>query len=126
MPMTEAAFLAAGHVVMQPPNGGESFAQRICSQLGLEIRVDGSTYSFASLPLLIRGTTRIALVQRTLALSMLNLGGIAIVEPPLPFPPLEQSLQWHSYRTRDPGLAWVRAQIHEGAAMFKGELERFD
>lgn len=126
MPMTEAAFLAAGHVVMQPPNGGESFAQRICSQLGLEIRVDASTYSFASLPLLIRGTTRIALVQRTLALSMRSLGGIAIVEPPLPFSPLEQSLQWHSYRTRDPALAWVRAQIHQGAAMFRRGLKEFD
>jgi DNA-binding transcriptional LysR family regulator len=122
IPMTEDALLTAGHVVMQPPNGGESFAQRVCGQFGLEIRVEASTYSFASLPFLIRGTTRIALVQRTLALSMLQLGGIAIVEPPLPFPPLQQSLQWHSYRTRDPGLAWVRAQIHEGVAMFRATL----
>ncbi|WP_137132709.1 LysR substrate-binding domain-containing protein [Rhizobium sp. FY34] len=123
MPMTEAALLAAGHVVMQPPNGGESFAQRICGQFGLAIRVEASTFSFASLPLLIRGTTRIALVQRSLVQSMLGLGGIAIIAPPFPFPPLQQSLQWHSYRTRDPGLAWVRAQILEAATMFRASLD---
>jgi DNA-binding transcriptional LysR family regulator len=121
-PLTEAALMAAGHVVMQPPNGGESFAQRVCDQLGLEIRVEASSYSFTSLPLLIRGTTRIALMQRSLALSMLGLGGIAILEPPIPFPPLKQTLQWHSYRTRDPGLAWVRSQIHEAARLFQDSL----
>ncbi len=54
---------------------------------------------------------------------MLVLGRIAIAEPPVPFPRLQQSLQWHSHRTRDPGLAWVRAQIQEAAALFRAFLE---
>ena len=43
-------------------------------------------------------------------------------QPPLPFPGLQQSLQWHSYRTRNPGLAWVSMQIHEAVTQFRKSL----
>ena len=109
--LTEKEFLSAGHVVMQPPNGGESFAQRICDELGLPIRVEVSSYSFSSLSLLVRRSSRIALVQQSLAQSMLGLGGARIMEPPVAMPALEQSMQWHSYRTRDPALTWIREQL---------------
>lgn len=111
-------FVSAGHVVMMPPNGGESVAQKACRELGLELRVEVTTFSFASLPVLVRGTNRIALIQRSLAERMAKLGGLTIVEPPLALPPLEQSVQWHSYRTRDPALMWLRSQLAEAA----GEL----
>ncbi|MCF1445766.1 LysR substrate-binding domain-containing protein [Agrobacterium vitis] len=120
-PMTEKDFLEAGHVVMQPPNGGETFAQRACDKLGLKIKVEASTFSFSSLPFLIRGSKRIAMVQRSLAECMLNLGGIRIMDPPFPLPPLLQCLQWHSYRTRDPALVWFRSQMHEAAARVRQE-----
>ncbi|MCD2172371.1 LysR substrate-binding domain-containing protein [Rhizobium sp. C4] len=109
--LTEQEFLSAGHIVMQPPNGGESFAQRICDQLGLNIRVEVSTYSFTSLALFVRNSRRIALVQRSLAKSMVDLGGVRIVQPPVAMPSLVQSMQWHSYRTRDPALTWIREQV---------------
>jgi LysR family transcriptional regulator, nod-box dependent transcriptional activator len=111
--MTELEFRAAGHAIMQPPNGGESFAQRVCEQAGIKIRVEVSTYSFTSLPFLIRGSNRIALVQRSLAEAFLGLGGVAIAELPFSLPTLQQSIQWHSYRTRDPALVWLRGQLHE-------------
>ncbi len=38
---------------------------------------------------------------------MLFLGRIAIAEPPVPFPRLQQTLQWHGYRTQEPGLSQV-------------------
>lgn len=114
--LTEQEFLSAGHIAMQPPNGGDSFAQRICDQLGLNIRIEVTTYSFTSLPLLVRQSRRIALVQRSLADSMLPLGGLRIAEPPVTMPALEQSMQWHSYRTRDPALSWIREQIRQASA----------
>ncbi|WP_085026388.1 LysR family transcriptional regulator [Ensifer aridi] len=113
--LSEADFVAAGHVVMTPPSGGESVAQRACRELGLELRVEVSTFSFASLPVLVQGTNRIALVQRGLAERMVKLGGLAIVASPVAIPPLEQSVQWHSFRTRDPALMWLRAQLAEAA-----------
>lgn len=109
--LTQQEFLSAGHVVMQPPNGGESFAQRICDQLGLDVRVEVSTYAFTSLAFLVRNSSRIALVQRSLAESLLGLGGVRIVEPPVVMPAMEQSMQWHGHRTHDPALAWIREQV---------------
>jgi LysR family nod box-dependent transcriptional activator len=111
--MSEADFLSAGHIVMQPPNGGESFAQRAFNGLGIKLRIEVTTFFFASLPLLVRGSRRIGLVQRSLAQVLSKLGGVRIVEPPFPLPALQQSLQWHSYRTRDPALSWIREQLHE-------------
>jgi len=118
--LTEQEFLSAGHIVMQPPNGGESFALRICDQLGLRIRVEVASYSFGSLPLLVRHSARIALVQQSLVKTMLDLGGVRIMEPPVVMPALEQSMQWHSYRTRDPALTWIREQVRAAANLVHG------
>lgn len=116
--LSEHEFLSSGHVLMQPPNGGESIAQRVCREMGLNIRIEVTTYSFASLPMLVQGTDRIALAHRSLADRMSRLGGIRIVEPPLQFPPVQQMAQWHSYRNRDPALIWLRKQLVAAA----GEL----
>lgn len=113
--LTMHDFVSAGHVVMQPPNGGESVAQKACRDLGIELRIDVTTFSFASLPALVKGTNRIALVQRSLAKLMTAAGGLAIAKPPLALPPLEQAVQWHSYRTRDPALIWIRSQLKHAA-----------
>lgn len=115
--LTKQEFLSAGHIVMQPPNGGESFAQRICDELGLRIRVEVASYSFSSLPLLVQQSNRIALIQRSLAQRMMDLGGVRIVEPPVALPKLEQAMQWHSYRTRDPALTWIRDQVRAAAKL---------
>ena len=32
---------------------------------------------------------------------------------PLAMPLMSQSMQWHKYRTRDPGIAWLRGLFHE-------------
>ncbi|HWU65113.1 MAG TPA: LysR substrate-binding domain-containing protein [Ensifer sp.] len=119
--LTKQEFLSAGQVVMRPPNGGESFAQRVCEQLGLNIRIEVETYSFSSLPLLVRGSDRITLIQRSLADTLLKLGGLRLIELPVAFPALQQSVQWHSYRTRDPALTWIRSQIREAASIMLGE-----
>jgi DNA-binding transcriptional LysR family regulator len=113
--LTTEDFLAAGFIVMQPPNGGESFAQRAFDSVGLKLRVEISSYSFSSLPMLIQGGNRIALIQRKLANIFAGLGGITIIETPITLPKLQQSLQWHSYRTRDPALSWIRSLIHEAS-----------
>lgn len=118
-PISREDFLGTGHVIMQPPNGGESFALRACKEVGIEIRVEVTSYSFSSLSLLVQGTPRIALIQRSLAECMVKLGGVVIKEPPFALPALAQSVQWHSYRTRDPALVWLRAQLLEAAAEFR-------
>ncbi|MDQ0455692.1 LysR substrate-binding domain-containing protein [Rhizobium paknamense] len=111
--LAPADFSEAGHIVMRPPNGGESFAEVACRQAGLTLKVEVTSYSFFSLALLVEGTRRIAVIQRSLADRMIKLGNLRIMEPPVDLAHLEQSLQWHSYRTRDPALVWLRNQFHE-------------
>ena len=113
--MREEDFLAAGHIVMMPPSGGESYAYRACREAGIDFRIEVSTFSFSSIPALVEGTPRIALLQRSLAERMARLGGVALIRSPIDIPPLEQSVQWHDYRTRDPALLWLRAQLHAAA-----------
>jgi LysR family nod box-dependent transcriptional activator len=113
--MSRADFLAAGHVVMMPPSGGESYAYRACRELGIDVRIEVSTFSFSSIPALVEGTPRVALLQRSLAARMCRLGGVALIGSPIEIAPLEQSVQWHDYRRRDPALLWLREQLH-GAA----------
>jgi DNA-binding transcriptional LysR family regulator len=114
-PLTVDVLARAGHVAMQPPAGGESFAARIFREAGLSMRVEVSTFSFASMPDLVRGTDRIALLQRRLAEKMAAAGGFVIAELPLELPPLEQCVQWHSYRSRDPALTWLLEQLRAAA-----------
>jgi DNA-binding transcriptional LysR family regulator len=115
-PLTVDVLAGAGHVAMQPPNGGESYAARICRDAGLPLRIEVSTFSFASMPDLVRGTNRIALLQRRLADRMAAAGGFVVLEPPLQLPPLEQCVQWHSYRSRDPALTWLLDRLKAAAA----------
>ncbi|MDH6269738.1 LysR family nod box-dependent transcriptional activator [Rhizobium sp. SG_E_25_P2] len=122
--ITREQFESAGHVVMRPPNGGESFAERACREVGLAIRVEVATFAFSTLSVLVRGSNRLALVQKTLAIEMIKTGGLAIIDPPLDLPLLEQSAQWHSYRSRDPALTWVREKLKTAAAELAGRSSR--
>jgi len=74
---------------------------------------DVTTYSFAALPALVVGTDRVATVHERL---LKHFGaGLPLVQHPLPMPmpPMEQGLQWHKYRSKDPGLSWLRALMHQ-------------
>ncbi|MBB5876296.1 LysR family transcriptional regulator [Xanthomonas sp. 3498] len=105
-------FQSAGHVVMQPPGGIESYAVQVCREAGLHVRVEVSTFSFASIGDLVKGTDRISLTQERLAKKLIaEKGGLRIVAPPLPLPPMQQDMMWHIARTHDPALAWLREVI---------------
>ncbi len=47
----------------------------------------------------------------------MDLGGVHIAEPPVALPKLEQSMQWHSYRTRDPALTWIAIRFRAAAKL---------
>lgn len=115
--LTRAAFSEMEHAAMEPPIAGESYATRLLRQAGVTINVAVTTFSFVSLADLVRGTGRIAMVQRRLALRMVQDGGLVFVPPPLDLPPLEQRIQWHSMRAKDGALAWLRARLQAAAML---------
>lgn len=113
--MTLEAFCSLEHVAMVPVGDGESFAARQLRGAGVSVNVAVTTFSFVSMPDLVRGTNRIALVQSRLARRMVREGGLAIVPPPLEMPPLEQLVQWHGMRDTDAALLWLRQMLRQAA-----------
>ena len=113
-------YMAASHVVMQPPDGiGESFEAWFVKRYGITRRVAVTTYSFATLPALVSGTDFVATVHARLARLFVGHWPLALRTPPLPMEHMQQSVQWHKYRTQDPGLTWLRA-------LLKVAVERMD
>jgi DNA-binding transcriptional LysR family regulator len=107
--MTFDAYAAAGHVVMQPPNDARpAFESWFMQRFGVARRIDVTTFSFAAAPALVVGTERIATVHKRLARQAALGLPIVLRTLPVTMPPMEQAMQWHKYRSTDPGLIWLR------------------
>lgn len=83
-------------------------ALRQLQYLGIEPRVEATVESFQALPLFVRGTDRLGLLQRGLLASLQSLDGLIAVQPPLELAPLVNALWWHPVHRGDPAHAWMR------------------
>ncbi len=102
-------YLEAGHVVMQPPGStAESYEAWFLKRFGVSRKVAVTTYGFGPLPALVCGTGYVATVHSRLARMASSTWPIELKSPPIEIEPLQQAMQWHKYRTQDPGLAWLR------------------
>jgi LysR family nod box-dependent transcriptional activator len=111
--ITRRDFVEASHVVMQPPGGAQSLETVFFKQQGVTRRVDVTTYSFNTIPLLIVHTDRIATIHGRLARQAAAKLPLKVVELPFRLPRMKQAIQWHKYRAQDEGLIWLRALIRE-------------
>lgn len=110
-------YVAAGHVVMQPPGGlGESFEAWFVRRYGITRRVAVTTYGFVTLPVLVEGTEYVATVHSRLARLFVGRWPLVSRPPPLQMERMQQSVQWHKYRTQDPGLTWLRGLLRQAVA----------
>ncbi len=112
--LTPMRYELARHVVMVPshlPNS-QAYESYLLSQLGVTRRLAAMTYSFASVPALVVGTDHIATVHERLARLMCRAWPLAMRPLPFDVPVMPQAVQWHKYRHQDPGLVWLRQQLH--------------
>jgi len=110
--LTFERYLAAGHVEMQPTGGtGDSFEAWFVKRYGVTRRVAVTSYGFSALPAMVVGTDYVATVHLRLARVLQSAWPIELRTPPLPITSMEQGLQWHKYRTQDPGLVWLRGLL---------------
>jgi len=108
------AYARAGHVAMQPTGGtGMSFEAGSLQKMGLERRVEVSTFSFFAAPSLVVGTERIVTLHVRLARMAERFLPVKIFPLPITLPSMEQAVQWHKYVTKDPGLVWLRGLLGE-------------
>lgn len=114
--LTRKAFVTAGHVrFLSSPTAG-ALDSVLLDQLGIARRTEISTFAFSSVPHLVVGTDRIAVVHRRTAQLAARHLPIAILDIPFRMERFEQQMQWHHYRSRDPGIMWVREIFTQAAA----------
>lgn len=115
--LTFERYIQAGHAVMQPPlTDAASFEGWFMKRFGIVRRVMITTYSFVTLPGLIVGTELIATLHARLAHRMVQAWPLEIRPTPLAIEPMTQTLQWHKFKTNDPGIAWLRDVSRQAVA----------
>lgn len=108
-------FAEASHIVMQAPSGTQSLESLYLRERGITRRVEVTTYSFSTIPLLVINTDRIATVHGRLARQLEPTLPIKIFELPIRLPHMREAMQWHKYRSQDEGLIWLRGLIRDVA-----------
>ena len=105
-------YLALGHVVTRFGISHRATLDEVMLQrAGHQRRIEVVTNNFISVPYLVVGTNRIATVHLRLARQAVASLPIRIVSPPLAFPPVMETVQWHRHAESDPGHQWLRSQL---------------
>jgi DNA-binding transcriptional LysR family regulator len=101
------------------PTASTAIAQRMRMQ-GVELNVQVVTESFYTVPALVTGSGRVALIQERLAALLPRDAGVRTVACPLDLEPLVAAMWWHPMYDRDPEHVFLRDLVlraaHEAAA----------
>lgn len=108
-------YVQAGHVIMRPPNRADAFESWFLKRFGVNRRTAVTTYSFTTLAALVVGTEYIATVHARLARVMVKALPLVVRPSPITIDRMDQCVQWHRYRSLDPGLLWLRKTLNEAA-----------
>ncbi|MEP6547427.1 MAG: LysR family transcriptional regulator [Gammaproteobacteria bacterium] len=117
-PLLKEQFLQAGHVGVAIGNQHvSSFADKALEDAGLTRRIEVIAPSFTTVPILLEGTTRLAIMHERLARAMAARYAISVVQLPFEVPILREMVQYHFARAKDGGLIWLRQQLQEIVAL---------
>jgi LysR family transcriptional regulator, nod-box dependent transcriptional activator len=106
-------YLAMGHIVVRFGKHQEltTFDEWFMDRFGHERRIEVVTTAFNLVPQLLVGTSRITTMHRRLAISYQRYLPLKIMKPPFEIATLQESMQWHKSRDRDPGTLWLRSLL---------------
>jgi hypothetical protein len=83
--------------------------------MGKHRRIEVSASSFTTVPWLLIGTQRLAVMHERLARAAAQIFPIAYRPMPFTFPVMEELVQFHQTRAADEGLRWLRTQLRTAA-----------
>lgn len=116
-------YLDGQHVVMRPPGTSQdSFESWFLKRYGMTRKVAVRTYAFAPMISLVVGTDYIATMHERLARRLAAAWPVTILPTPVPMAQMEQVAQWHEFRSRDPGIVWLRDLLREAVSRMDAEL----
>jgi DNA-binding transcriptional LysR family regulator len=110
--LTLERFLAARHVAMEPPTANGAPTTSL-PRTGFDLDVAVRSPVFTPLPSLIVGTDMVATVHARLARLAARHLPLTCRPAPVALEPLRMFAQWHKYRSRDPGLVWLRGLLQD-------------
>src|SRR4051794_17497638 len=115
--MTIERYTALGHLIYSMGGSGQPVAlpDLHLARLGVPRRIELSVESFLLAPFPRRAPALAPPTPRGADPSPRRTGDIRALEAPVEFPPLVETLWWHSRATADPAHAWLRARIGEVA-----------
>lgn len=109
-------YFRLGHVMTGLAGSRKTaFEEWFLRSQSLKRRVEVTTPSFLSVPVLLIGTDRIATVHRRLAERLAKQLPLKILSTPFDIPPIRQSVQWHKANSNDPCLSWLVRKLRESA-----------
>ncbi len=106
-----AAYAALDHVVSAPNGRQGSLIDDLLEAEGLSRRVALRVPSALALPALVAGSDACATVPERLAAAFADRFDLAVIPLPIAAPTLAMNLVWHERADRDPGAAWLRAEL---------------
>lgn len=89
---------------------------------GIDPKVEVVVDSFLTMPFLVAGSRRIALVQSRLAERLGAFSGVRVMASPLEPMPLKQALWWHPMYRDDPAHLWLRGALQVASDRLDQEL----
>jgi LysR family nod box-dependent transcriptional activator len=107
-------YLSLPHAVVRFSQGRQlTFEDWFLERYGHARRIELVTSSYASLPYFVAGTRRIATIHERHALLVAEMLGLLIRPCPIDIPTIQEVIQWHSTKSGDEALAWVRNSLIE-------------
>ena len=113
--LTVEQFSSLRHATYSHAPHGYTLADRCVGTLSRQLRVQVTSESFLALPLLVRGTNLITLIQAKLGAQLKESAELRLLDPPVPIEPLVMSMWWNSLYTGDAAHTWLRDKILEVA-----------
>lgn len=114
--LTREQFLELGHVAISMRPYAFTLVDRALGALSQKLDVQIVCESFGALAMLLRGTSRIALMPARLATRLKDAAELRVLPPPVPVHDLAFAMAWPALHARDDGHTWFRKMIVEVAA----------
>jgi LysR family transcriptional regulator, nod-box dependent transcriptional activator len=117
-PLNADTFFDLGHVAVRFARGrAPTFADLQIAKLPGQRRIETIAASFSSVPRMLIGTSRVAVMHRRLARLYEKNMPLSVHALPFDFPPLREVIQSHSVRLPDEGLGWLKQLLHRQAGV---------
>jgi DNA-binding transcriptional LysR family regulator len=91
--------------------------------IGIEPRVEVVVDGFLTMPFLVAGTNRVALLQERLATRLAAVAGVRVLPCPFDAVPLNEAFWWHPMLRNDPAHGWLRRVLAEAGQHLRGDYQ---